>query len=73
MMGSVIKVVVDAMGGDNAPEAPVKGAVEALGEISNLSIVLAGRTDDINRELGKYTYDKERISIVKADDVICFD
>ncbi len=73
MMGSVIKVVVDAMGGDNAPEAPVRGAVEALGEISNLSIVLAGRTDDINRELGKYTYDKERISIVHADDVIGFD
>ena len=72
-MGSVIKVVVDAMGGDNAPEAPVKGAVEALGEVSNLSIVLAGRTDDINRELGKYTYDKERISIVHADDVIGFD
>lgn len=73
MMGSMIKVVVDAMGGDNAPEAPVKGAVEALGEVSNLSIVLAGRTDDINRELGKYTYDKERISIVHADDVIGFD
>lgn len=72
-MGSIIKVVVDAMGGDNAPEAPVKGAVEALGEVSNLSIVLAGRTDDINRELGKYTYDKERISIVHADDVIGFD
>ncbi|MDE7052357.1 MAG: phosphate acyltransferase PlsX, partial [Lachnospiraceae bacterium] len=34
---------------------------------------LAGRTDDINRELGKYTYDKERISIVHADDVIGFD
>lgn len=72
-MGSMIKVVVDAMGGDNAPEAPVKGAVEALDEVSNLSIVLAGRTDDINRELGKYTYDKERISIVHADDVIGFD
>ncbi|MFG6328312.1 MAG: phosphate acyltransferase PlsX [Lachnospiraceae bacterium] len=71
-MGSMIKVVVDAMGGDNAPEAPVKGAVEALGEVSNLSIILAGRTDDINRELGKYTYDKERISIVHADDVIGF-
>ena len=72
-MGSIIRVVVDAMGGDNAPEAPVKGAVEALGEVSNLSIVLVGRTDDINRELGRYTYDKERISIVHADDVIGFD
>ena len=72
-MGSVIKVVVDAMGGDNAPEAPVKGAVEAIGEVSGLDVMLTGRTDDINRELGKYTYDKDRISIVHADDVIGFD
>ncbi|MCX4325745.1 MAG: phosphate acyltransferase PlsX [Lachnospiraceae bacterium] len=72
-MGSVIKVVVDAMGGDNAPEAPVKGAVEAIGEVSGLDVILTGRTDDINRELGKYTYDKDRISIVHADDVIGFD
>lgn len=72
-MSSVIKVVVDAMGGDNAPEAPVKGAVEALGEVSNLEIILTGRTDDINKELGKYTYDRNRLNIVHADDVIGFD
>ncbi len=72
-MGSVIRVVVDAMGGDNAPEAPVKGAVEALDEVSSINIILTGRTDDIQRELDKHTYDKERISIVHADDVIGFD
>lgn len=72
-MSSVIKVVVDAMGGDNAPEAPIKGAVEALGEVSNLEIILTGRTDDINKELGKYTYDRNRLNIVHADDVIGFD
>lgn len=72
-MGDVIRVVVDAMGGDNAPEAPVKGAIEALNEISNINIILVGRTDDIQKELDKNTYDKERISIVQADDVIGFD
>lgn len=72
-MSETIKVVVDAMGGDNAPEAPVKGAVEALNEVSGINIILAGRTEEIKRELGKYTYDNGRISIVHADDIIGFD
>lgn len=72
-MAGMIRVVVDAMGGDNAPEAPVKGAAEALNEVSGLSIILVGRTDDIQKELDKCTYDKERVSIVHADDVIGFD
>ena len=29
-MSEIVKVVVDAMGGDNAPEEPVKAAVEAV-------------------------------------------
>lgn len=72
-MSETIKVVVDAMGGDNAPEAPVKGAVEALNEVSGINIILAGRTEEIKKELGKYTYDSGRISIVHADDIIGFD
>lgn len=72
-MSSMVRVVVDAMGGDNAPQAPIKGAVDALNEVSNISIVLVGRTDEIERELKEYTYDKERLRIVHADDVIGFD
>ena len=72
-MSSEIKVVVDAMGGDNAPEAPIHGAIDAINEVENLSIVLVGRTDDIKKELGKYTYDESKIEIVHADDVIGFD
>ena len=72
-MSGMVRVVVDAMGGDNAPQAPIKGAVDALNEVTNISIILAGRTDDIERELKKYTYDKERLRIVHADDVIGFD
>ena len=72
-MSKTIKVVVDAMGGDNAPEAPVKGAVEALNEVPGINIILAGRTVEIKKELDKYTYDNGRISIVHADDIIGFD
>ncbi len=72
-MSKTIKVVVDAMGGDNAPEAPVKGAVEALNEVPGINIILAGRTEEIKKELDKYTYDNGRISIVHADDIIGFD
>ena len=72
-MSAEIKVVVDAMGGDNAPEAPVHGAVDALNEADNINVILVGRTDDIKKELSKYTYDDKRIEIVHADDVIGFD
>ncbi|MBC8557300.1 phosphate acyltransferase PlsX [Jutongia hominis] len=72
-MSENIKVVVDAMGGDNAPEVTVEGAVEALKVSDKISIILTGRTEDIKKELQKYSYDESRISIVQADDVIGFD
>ncbi len=72
-MSDTIKIVVDAMGGDYAPQAPVQGAVEAINEVENMQITLVGKTDVIEQELSKYTYDKERIQIVHADEVIGFD
>lgn len=72
-MSENIKVVVDAMGGDNAPEVTVEGAVEALKVSDKISIILTGRIEDIKKELQKYSYDESRISIVQADDVIGFD
>ena len=72
-MSENIKVVVDAMGGDNAPEVTVEGEVEALKVSDKISIILTGRTEEIKKELQKYSYDESRISIVQADDVIGFD
>ena len=72
-MGEQIRIVVDAMGGDDAPEVTVHGAVDALQVSDKISIILTGRPEDIERELGKYTYDKDRISIVPATEVIGFD
>jgi glycerol-3-phosphate acyltransferase PlsX len=72
-MSEQIRIVVDAMGGDDAPEVTVKGAVDALQVSDKITIILTGRTEDIQRELDKYTYDTSRIQIVHAEDVIGFD
>lgn len=69
-MENLVKVVVDAMGGDNAPAAPVQGAVEAANERKDVYIYLAGKEDVINAELAKYTYPKDRIEILPASEII---
>ena len=45
-----MKIIVDAMGGDLAPLAPVKGALMAH-ERYGADIILAGRTEDILRAM----------------------
>ncbi|NCB91507.1 MAG: phosphate acyltransferase PlsX [Clostridia bacterium] len=69
-MSDLIKVAVDAMGGDYAPQEPVKGAVDAANEKTELFIYLVGQEDKIKKELEKYTYPKERIQVVPASEVI---
>ena len=66
----MIKIADDAMGGDNAPGEIVKGAVEAVNERSDIAVILTGRTADIERELGKYTYNQSQIEILEAPEVI---
>lgn len=69
-MSEIVKVVVDAMGGDNAPEQVVKGAVEAIKESDSIFVYLVGREEAIADELKKYEYDKDRIEVVNATEVI---
>ena len=64
-----IKIAVDAMGGDNAPFEIVKGAVEAVNEFGS-NIILVGIEDRINEELKKYNYDKEKIEVYHASEII---
>lgn len=69
---SIIKVAVDAMGGDNAPSAVVKGAVEAVNKIMNLSVTLVGKEDEVKKELALYQYDENRLNVVNATQIIGF-
>ena len=69
-MSETVRVAVDAMGGDNAPGEIVKGAVEAVQAEKDIKVFLVGRQDAVNAELAKYTYDKEKIEVVHAEEVI---
>ena len=69
-MSEMVKVAVDAMGGDNAPVEIVKGAVEAANEDARVKVCLVGAEEIIKEELKKYTYKPEQIEIVNATEVI---
>ena len=56
----MIKVAVDAMGGDYAPGEMVKGALEALKKKDQVSVILVGQKDKIEKELEGSTYPPDR-------------
>ena len=58
-----VTIAVDAMGGDNAPEEIVKGAVNAINERKDIQVQLFGDKDRIEAELKKYTYDAGQIKV----------
>ena len=65
-----MRIIIDAMGGDNAPSEIVKGAIDGL-QLCGADVVLVGKEDVINSELAKYpNYDKSRVSVVNATEVI---
>lgn len=65
-------IVVDAMGGDNAPHEIVKGAVMAMRENSELNLILIGDEEQIKSELENENFDKE-VSIIHTDEWIGMD
>lgn len=70
-MSELVKVVVDAMGGDYAPQEPVKAAVEAVTEREDIQVILTGIEDEVRAQLAKYPdYPKDRIQVVPATEVI---
>lgn len=64
-----MKIVVDAMGGDNAPESVVKGGILARDEY-NVSIIFSGQEDKIKKVLENSTSDFNNIDILNAKEVI---
>ncbi len=69
-MTSHTTIAVDAMGGDNAPNEIVKGAVGAVNQDSNLTVILLGLKDLINRELEKYQFNNDQIKVTHTSEVI---
>jgi len=64
-----MRVIIDGMGGDNAPSEIVRGAIDALKEY-DIDLLIVGKEDLIRAELKKYDYKKEKVEILHADEVI---
>ena len=66
-----MKIIVDAMGGDNAPQAPVRGALDAIAEYG-VEVVLVGRGEEILEALHKegVTEVPQGLEITHADQVV---
>ena len=67
----MIRIALDAMGGDNAPRVEVEGAVLALRELPDIRIQLVGRRADIETALAAHSgVDRARLEIVEAPEVV---
>ena len=68
-----MRIAVDAMGGDNAPYEIVVGALDAVKGNPDITVVLVGKEDEINRIIDEKTKDRTGIEVVNATEVIEFD
>ena len=69
-MSELVRVAVDAMGGDNAPEAVVQGVVDALNASKEIEVLLVGDQKTVEKCLAGAQYDKERLQVIHASEVI---
>ena len=64
-----MKIIVDGMGGDNAPREIVKGCIEAIKKF-DVDIIIVGNKELIEKELELYIYSKGKIEILHSEDII---
>lgn len=67
-----MRIALDAMGGDFAPEMPIVGAIEAANEF-DVEIILVGDKEQISRHLKNKRYLSNKISIAHASEVVLMD
>ena len=66
----MVRVAIDAMGGDNAPGEMVEGALRAARERSDIQVILVGREKDITDEIRARGGAPDNIRIVPAEEVV---
>ncbi len=69
----MIKIVLDCFGGDRSPSANLDGAVLALSRFQDLSLILTGDETALKQGLSGKDYDRSRLEIVHAPEVIGVD
>lgn len=65
-----MKLIIDCFGGDKSPAANVEGALLALKEHDDLSLILTGDEEQLKAELSRLGYTGDKIGIVHAPEVI---
>ena len=68
-----MKIIIDGYGGDNAPLEIVKGSVQAVNEIEDLTIIITGKQQELENCLKKLNYTGNKIEILNAETVISCD
>ncbi|MCI8488104.1 MAG: phosphate acyltransferase PlsX [Clostridia bacterium] len=66
----MMKIAVDAFGGDTSPFSQIKGGIDFLNETKDVGLVFTGDKETLERELSKYKYDSSRVFIEHAPEVI---
>ena len=61
-----IRVAVDAMGGDFAPQETVKGAIQALDSV-NAELILVGDPELVRQEMDKYDLSGRSVAVVPSE------
>ncbi|HED23603.1 MAG TPA: phosphate acyltransferase PlsX [Firmicutes bacterium] len=69
----MVKVAVDAMGGDHAPAEIIAGTISALSIIEDLQVILVGKRGVIENSLAGFSYPQDRLSIIHAEEMIAPD
>ena len=66
----MMKIAVDAAGGDYYPQNPVKGAIQAVKENEHISVCLVGPESSVNKELKNLDFPEERVTVYDAPEII---
>ena len=64
------RIAVDCMGGDHAPEAIINGAIASLDSTPDTKLFLFGPAATLENLLSQKTYDKSRVEVIDAPEVI---
>jgi glycerol-3-phosphate acyltransferase PlsX len=68
-----MKIIIDAMGGDNAPKEIVEGSMLAIREFNDLKLLLCGREHEIKKYLSGNEALLKRVDILNAEEIITND
>lgn len=64
-----MRIVIDGMGGDNAPKSNVEGAVSAIKEY-NVDLIITGDKDVLEKEFSNYEFDRSKLEIIHTTEII---